>query len=82
MNDAVSASRLHLSLTEALQRLQSSMATMGHNALPLPAAAISELKSIFDGLLKNTIVSVSGSATKLEITTTKELEAALQGLGK
>ncbi|MCC7337475.1 MAG: tetratricopeptide repeat protein [Pirellulaceae bacterium] len=82
MNDAVVASRLNLSLNEALQDLQSSMTTMGYDAVPLEPAAISELKTIVNGLLANATLSVSGSSAKLEVSTTNAIEAALQKLGK
>ncbi len=81
MNNAVAASRLNLSLNEALESLKGSTANVGDEIREWIPAVADDVKTIVHGLLASTTLSASGQTATLKVTTDSELEAAIKRIG-
>lgn len=81
LNNAVAASRLNLSLNEALESLKRSTANVGDELRASLPDVANDVKTLVHGLLASTTLSASGQTAALKITTDSETEAAIQRIG-
>lgn len=81
MNNAVAASRLNLSLNEALESLNGSTANIDNRIRAWAPAMGDDFNTIVHGLLAKTTLSVSGQTATLKVTTNNNIEAAIERMG-
>lgn len=81
MNNAVTASRLNLTLNEALLSLKESTANVGDQFRAWVPAVADDATAIVHGLLANTTLSASDNTATLSVTTDSEIEATIQRIG-